>query len=79
MAAGGLAETTARAEDVIPRVLDLVLPDIADCCLLHQYVDGQVVLVAGELENGARPRSRPRATTGRSSSTRATASCRRPA
>ncbi len=59
MAAGDLAETTARAEDVIPRVLDLVLPDIADCCLLHQYVDGEVVLVAGELENGARPARPP--------------------
>ena len=59
MAAGDLAETTARAEEVVPRVFALVVPDLADRCLLHQYVDGAVQLTAGELESGARPATPP--------------------
>jgi PAS domain S-box-containing protein len=59
MAAGDLAETTARAEEVVPRVFALVVPDLADRCLLHQYVDGAVQLTAGELERGARPAAPP--------------------
>ncbi len=40
MAAGELADGTTEAPEVVPRLLDLVVPSVAGACLLHQFREG---------------------------------------
>ena len=42
MAAGELADGTSSEEEVLPHVLDLVVPGIAPECLVHQFRDGRL-------------------------------------
>ncbi|HYI17608.1 MAG TPA: SpoIIE family protein phosphatase [Solirubrobacteraceae bacterium] len=40
MAAGELADGITEAPEVVPRLLDLVVPSVAGACLLHQFREG---------------------------------------
>ena len=58
MAAGELADGTSSEEEVLPHVLDLVVPGIAPECLVHQFRDGRLECIAAR---GAEPVPEPRA------------------
>ena len=75
MAAGELADGIGSEEEVLPRILDLVVPGIAPECLVHQFRDGRLECIAAR---GAEPVPEPRATKGRPCSAQArttSASC----
>jgi PAS domain S-box-containing protein len=57
MAAGALADGIGSEEEVLPRILELVVPGVAPECLVHQFRDGRLECIAAR---GAEPVPEPR-------------------